>query len=460
MNPGPGLARLILGFACACLCAQAPPPPTTPFGTYSGLPKLFRELGSPAYGYEFIPGSTTRITFETEDPWGSEGERSLRVWAAALGLAHHSRELSSPFTPHLRLMPRGGTALTLVWESAASTSQLKHTDWSALLGPKSMPEAWWDTLTVFKAGWHAELTSMPGPALARLLHAQASGWKAPFLDSFRRPELPAANPCWPVRAIQAEIPNSERGKPKGAHPLVTWNREGVLGGVTSDFAPGYVGGNPKGLRVEVLVIKGSGPSHGWCVNAPRIFTQQLPYPNQTKVLPHSVVADWTETLQRRALGIPSDEPLLDRTPIQFASGLVLHIYQAQISDGRADLKGSVDQLMRYSRCIAQLFLGDVPVEATQAGSGHLSPVAAAELNASLCSWKGGYGVDFGPTSGGYFKGQLRFTVVTPDPSAYRQALTEALEPAGMSPALTFVGLDVHPLEDFLAPGPPRFMQFK
>jgi hypothetical protein len=460
LKPGPGLAQLVIGIACATLCAQVPPPAGTPTGSYSGLPKLFQELGTPAYDFEFIPGPTTRITFEAEDPWGVQGDRSLRVWVAALGLAHLDRTHPSHVTPHLRLLPRGGTALDLVWESTGTSSQLKRTRWSALLGPKSIPEAWWDALAEFRAQWPSQLASLPSPALARLLHVQASGWSAPYLEAFSRPPQLVPSPCWPVRAIRAEIPESERGQRKGSNPLITWNREGIPGGITSDFAPNYVGGTPKGLRIEVQLIKGSNSTHGWCVNAPRIFTLQLPFPSRTKVLPYHVVEGWAETLQRKALGTPPENPLVDRAPIQLKPGIVLHIGQPQISDGTADLKDSVDRLIRYTACVNQLFLGEVPAEALHEGSLHQPAFGAGELNTSLCSWKGGYGMDFGPEAGWNFKGQLRFTVITPDPEAYRHSISEALERAGLTSTIKVLGQEQHPLADFLVPGHPRFSQFR
>ncbi len=296
--------------------------------------------------------------------------------------------------------------------------------------------------------------------MARLLHIQASGWKAPFLEPISLPSQPAANPCFPVRAIRAEIPDSERSKPRNRNSLITWMRMGVPGGVTSDFAPGYVGGTPKGLHLEIQFVKGPNPSHAWCVNAPRIFTQQLPYSGNAMVLAHTIVNAWAEDLQRRALGKSSADPLLDCTPIPLSCGSVLHPEQPQITDGQADMKGSVDRLIRFTECITQLFLGEVPARALESGTPPRPPITAEALNASLCSWKGGYGLDFGPNLGLFFKGQLRFTVVTPDPEAYRRSVLEAAERAGLSSTLTIVGQEVHLLESFLVPEHPRFTQFK
>ncbi|HJW33100.1 MAG TPA: hypothetical protein VJ505_07010 [Holophagaceae bacterium] len=124
------------------------------------------------------------------------------------------------------------------------------------------------------------------------------------------------------------------------------------------------------------------------------------------------------------------------------------------------MKGSVDRLIQFTECVTQLFLGEFPANALESESAPNPLITIEALNASLCSWKGGYGLDFGPNLGLFFKGQLRFTVVTPDPEAYRRSVVEAVERAGLSSTLTIVGQEVHLLESFLVPGSPRSTQFK
>lgn len=426
-------------------------------------PTPFASIGSPSVRTTPTEGPGIVLTFFPQwEEGNARPETAWRRWVSAVGLAHNAAAFPGETTVTLVPMGNGDTTLHLQWRDFTIPGPEFDPIWPTLLGPPRIPSDWIHLWEQFHAQWPDRLMSLLPEDRAVFIFLQAlDGLKGPH--QVMAPPVKSGlerNALRPVDSIEVQAPTSILSQPKAFPHLVPPSPPmGVLGGIYSDFAGGYVGGFPTRLGVDVVLVKApSGPASA-VVPLPRVYSQKWQGGDVT--LPPATIIQTIADTHLALGGEMGPEPLRHPRSITLAPRLVLQVKLPVLTLVDTPDRPLPEVMARLLMAMAELYLGQLSPDAatalrrkTQLPEGASWP--AGDLNAAFCSWKGGYGFDFSSSWFGH-SDRLRLFVLSPDPMGTLQGITRSLLQRRGEGNVTLTPSQVVSWKAFLSEEPlPRF----